>query len=87
MMETGNLLGEENEPNVIEDEEEEGEEEEALNPHVKPEQVSQDPYAGLDNAFGNYGDNADGPQSAASQVSHDDELQQTQQQRQQTFPG
>jgi hypothetical protein len=61
LVETGNLLGEDNEPNVIEDEEEEGEEEEALNPHVKPEQVSQDPYAGLDNAFGNYGDKTDKP--------------------------
>ena len=66
LVETGNLLGEDNQPNVIEDEEEEGEEEESLNPHVKPEQVSQDPYAGLDSVFGNYGDKTDGPQSTAS---------------------
>lgn len=85
MVETGNLLGEENEPNVIEDEEDEGEEEEAFNPNVKPEQVSQDPYAGLDNAFGNHGDNADEPRSAISQVSIEDELRQAQQQ--QTQPG
>ena len=85
MVETGNLLGEENEPNVIEDEEDEGEEEEAFNPNVKPEQVSQDPYAGLDNAFGNHGDSADEPRSAISQVSIEDELRQAQQQ--QTQPG
>jgi hypothetical protein len=81
LVETGNLLGEDNEPNVIEDEEEEGEEEDGLNPHVKPEQVSQDPYAGLDNVFGNYEDKTDGPQSATSQVPIERELQQTQQQR------
>jgi hypothetical protein len=86
MIETGNLLGEDKEPNVIEDEEEEGEEEEAFNPHVKPEQVSQDPYAGLDSAFGNHGGKVDEPQSAVSQVSFEDELQQAQQ-RQQTPPG
>src|SRR5882762_913843 len=39
MVETGNLLGEDHEPNVIEDDDDEGEEEEAFNPHVKPEQV------------------------------------------------
>jgi hypothetical protein len=87
MVETGNLLGEDNEPNVIEDEEEEGEEEEALSPHVKLEQVSRDPYADLDGAFGNYGGKADEPQSAVSQVSMEDEIQQAQQQRQQTLPG
>lgn len=81
IVETGNLLGEENQPNVIEDEEDEGEEEEAFNPDVKPEQVSQDPYAGLDNAFGNHGDRADEPKSAISQVSIEDELQQAQQQQ------
>jgi hypothetical protein len=81
MVETGNLLGEDNEPNVIEDDDEEGEEEEAFNPHVKPEQVSQDPYQGLDNAFGSYEDNADEPQSAVSQVSIEDELQRAQQQQ------
>ena len=81
LVETGNLLGDDNQPNVIEDEEEEGEEEEALNPHVKPEEDSQDPYVGLDSAFGNYGDKADDPQSAASQASLEAELQQTQQQR------
>lgn len=86
MVETGNLLGEDNEPNVIEDEEEEGEEEEALNPHVKPEQVSQDPYAGLDNAFGNHGDKTDELQSATSEMSLEGELQQAQQQRQQSLP-
>jgi len=86
LVETGNLLGEDNQPNLIEDEEEEGEEEEALNPHVKPEQVSQDPYVGLDNAFGNYGDKTDGPKSAASEVSFEAELQQTQQQRQMSTP-
>lgn len=69
MVETGNLLGEDNEPNVIEDEEEEGEEEDGLNPHVKPEQVSQDPYAGLDSVFGNYEDKTEAPRSAASQAS------------------
>jgi len=77
LVETGNLLGEDNEPNLIEDEEEEGEEEEALNPHVKPERDSQDPYAGLDNAFGNYGDKTDGLQSATSQVFLEGELQQS----------
>lgn len=81
LVETGNLLGEDNEPNVIEDEEEEGEEEEALNPHAKPEQVSQDPYAGLDNVFGNYDDKVDESKSAAPQVSLEGEVQQTQQQR------
>ena len=81
LVETGNLLGDDNEPNVIEDEEEEGEEEEALNPHVKPEQVSQDPYAGLDSAFGDHGDKSDKSKPAASQVSLDAELQQTPQQR------
>jgi len=86
LVEAGNLLGEDNEPNVIEDEEEEGEEEEGLNPHVKPEQVSQDPYAGLESVFGNYGDKTDGPQSAVSQTSLEGELQQTQQQRQQSLP-
>lgn len=86
LVETGNLLGEDNQPNVIEDEDEEGEDEEALNPHVKPEQVSQDPYAGLDTVFGNYGDTADGPKSAASQASNEAELQ-TQQQRQPSLPG
>lgn len=85
IVETGNLLGEDNEPNVIEDDDEEGDEEEALNPHVKPEQVSQDPYADLDNAFGSYGDRADEPQSAVSQVSIEDQLQRAQQQ--QTLPG
>lgn len=74
-VETGNLLGEDNEPNVIEDDDEEGEEEEAFNPHVKPEQVSQDPYAGLDNAFGSHEDKAEEPQSAISQVSIEDEVQ------------
>jgi len=87
LVETGNLLGEDNEPNLIEDEEEEGEEEEALNPHVKPEQVSQDPYAGLDNAFGNYEDKTGESQPAASQVSLEGELQQTQQRQQQSLPG
>jgi len=87
MVETGNLLGEDNQPNLIEDEEEEGEEEEALNPNVKPEQVSQDPYVGLDTAFGNYGDKTDGPKSAASEVSFEAQLQQTQQQRQTSLPG
>ena len=82
MVEIGNLLGEDNEPNIIEDDDEEGEEEEALNPHVKPEQVSQDPYAGLENAFGNYGEKADEPQSAVSQISLEDELQRVQQQQQ-----
>jgi hypothetical protein len=79
LVETGNLLGEDNQPNAIEDEEEEGEEEESLNPHAKPEQVSQDPYAGLENAFGNYGDKTDELESAVSQVSHEAELQQAQQ--------
>lgn len=83
IVETGNLLGEDNEPNVIEDEEEEGEEEEALSPHVKLEQVSRDPYADLDGVFGK----ADEPQSAVSQVSMEDEIQQAQQQRQQTSYG
>lgn len=87
MVEIGNLLGEDNEPNVIEDDDDEGEEEEAFNPHVKPEQVSQDPYAGLDNAFGGHRDKADEPQSAVSQVSFEDELQRAQQQQQQTLPG
>lgn len=82
MVEIGNLLGEDNEPNIIEDDDEEGEEEEALNPHVKPEQVSQDPYAGLENAFGNYEEKADEPQSAVSQISLEDELQRVQQQQQ-----
>ena len=86
LVEIGNLLGEDNEPNLLEDEEEEGEDEEALNPHVKPEQVSQDPYVGLDSAFGNYGDKTDGPKSAASEVSIEAELQQTQQQRQMSLP-
>ena len=86
VVETGNLLGEDNEPNVTEDDYDEGEEEEAFNPHVKPEQVSQDPYAGLDNAFGNDGRKADEPQSAVSQVSIEDELQLAQQQ-QQSLPG
>lgn len=86
LVETGNLLGEDNEPNIIEDDEEEGEEEEGLNPHVKPEQVSQDPYAGLDGVFGNHGDKTDESQSAASQTSFEGELQQTQQ-RQQSLPG
>lgn len=85
LVETGNLLGEDNQPNVIEDEEDEGEEEEALNPHVKPEQVSQDPYAGLDSVFGNHGDKTDGPQSAASQTFPEGDPQQTQQQ--QSLPG
>jgi hypothetical protein len=84
MVETGNLLGEDNEPNVIEDDDDEGEEEEAFNPHVKPEQVSQDPYAGLDNAFGKYEERADEPQSAVSQISIEGELQRAQQQ---TLPG
>jgi len=87
LVETGNLLGEDNQPNVIEDEEEEGEEEEALNPHVRPEQVSQDPYANLDGAFGNYGDNVEKSQPAASQTSLEAESQQIQQQRQQSLPG
>ena len=78
IVETGNLLGEDNEPNVIEDDDEEGEEEEDLNPNVKPEQL-QDPYAGLDSAFGN---KADEPQSAVSQISIEDELQRAQQQPQ-----
>lgn len=82
MVETGNLLGEDNEPNIIEDEEEEGEEEDALNPHVKPEQVSQDPYADLDGAFGNYGDKVNQLQSAVSQVSIEGELKQEHQQKQ-----
>lgn len=82
LVETGNLLGEDNQPNEIGDEEEEGEEEEALNPHVKPEQVSQDPYVGLDSAFGNYGDKVDKSKSSASQVSLDAESQQTQPQPQ-----
>jgi len=85
LVETGNLLGEDNEPSLIEDEDEG--EEEALDPHVKPEQVSQDPYAGLDGAFGNYGDKTDGPQSAAPKVSLEGELQQTQQRQQQPLPG
>jgi len=63
-----------------------GEEDEALNPHVKPEQVSQDPYVGLDSAFGNYGDKTDGPKSAVSEVSFEAELQQTQRQRQMSLP-
>lgn len=79
LVETGNLLGEDNEPNVIEDEEEEGEEEEAFNPHVKPEQVSQDPYAGLESVFGNNGNKPDEAQPAASQVPPEGEPQQTQQ--------
>ena len=87
LVETGNLLGEDNQPNLIEDEEEEGEDEEALNPNARPEQVSQDPYVGLDTAFGNHGDKADGPKSAASEVSFEAELQQTQQQRQTSLPG
>jgi len=77
LVETGNLLGEDKQPNVIEDEEDEGEEEEALNPHVKPEQVSQDPYAGLDTVFGNHGDKTDGLQSAASQTSFEGDPQQS----------
>jgi len=81
LVETGNLLGEDNAPNVIEDEEEEGEEEDGLNPNVKPEQVSQDPYAGLDTVFGNYGDKTDEPKSAVSQTSPEGELQQAQQLR------
>lgn len=80
MVETGNLLGEDNEPNVIEDDDDEGEEEEGFNPHAKPEQVSQDPYAGLDNAFGDYEDKGEEPQSAVSQVSIEDELHGAQQQ-------
>jgi len=87
MVETGNLLGEGNEPNVIEDEEEEGEEEEALSPHVKLEQVSQDPYADLDGVFGSHGDQVDEPQSAVSQASIEDELERAQRQRQQTSTG
>lgn len=80
LVETGNLLGEGNEPNVIEDEEDEGEEEEALNPHVKPQQVSQDPYAGLESVFGNYSNKPDEVQQTASQVPPEREPQPTQQQ-------
>ena len=87
LVETGNLLGEDNQPNIIEDEDEEGEEEEALNPHVKPEQVSQDPYANLDSVFGNQGDKADEPRSAVPQVSLEGEPPQAQQQQEQSLPG